>query len=88
MLETRIVRDFLRRKKPISWRGVFNEIQSRASPIRRRPQRFRPPFARLLAQGATEHEALDNIAIAIRKYLNAAEELAQDAKVREVEVAV
>jgi predicted RNase H-like HicB family nuclease len=40
------------------------------------------------SQGATEQEALDNIAIAIREYLDVAEELAQEAEAREVEVVV
>ncbi len=42
------------------------------------------------SQGATEAEALANIADAIREYLEVAEELAADAEaeVREVEVAV
>ena len=38
------------------------------------------------SQGATEKEALENIADAIREYLEVAAELAQDAEVREVEV--
>jgi predicted RNase H-like HicB family nuclease len=40
------------------------------------------------SQGATEAEALENIADAIREYLEVAEELAQEAEVREVEVEV
>ena len=40
------------------------------------------------SQGATEEEALENIAIAIREYLEVAAELAQEADAREVEVAV
>jgi predicted RNase H-like HicB family nuclease len=39
------------------------------------------------SQGATEEEALANIRIAIRQYLDAAEELARDAESRIVEVA-
>ncbi len=41
------------------------------------------------SQGSTEHEALDNIAEAIAEYLAVSAELAQaeDAEVREVEVA-
>lgn len=38
------------------------------------------------SQGATEAEALDNIAEAIREYLDVAEELAAEAESREVEV--
>jgi len=40
------------------------------------------------SQGATEAEALENIADAIREYLEVATELAKEADVREVEVAV
>jgi predicted RNase H-like HicB family nuclease len=40
------------------------------------------------SQGATEAEALENIADAIREYLEVAAELTQDAEIREVEVAV
>jgi predicted RNase H-like HicB family nuclease len=42
------------------------------------------------SQGATEAEAMENIADAIREYLEVAEELAAeaDAEVREVEVVV
>jgi predicted RNase H-like HicB family nuclease len=40
------------------------------------------------SQGETEEEALENIADAIREYLEVAAELAADAEVREVEVAV
>ncbi len=40
------------------------------------------------SQGATEEEALANIADAIREYLDVKAELLQDADVREVEVAV
>ena len=40
------------------------------------------------SQGATEEEALDNIQDAIREYLAAAAELAADAEIREVSVAV
>ena len=40
------------------------------------------------SQGATEEEALDNIAVAIREYLEVAAELAQEAEPREVEVTV
>jgi predicted RNase H-like HicB family nuclease len=39
------------------------------------------------SQGATEDEALQNIEDAIREYLAVVTELAQDAEVREVEVA-
>ena len=38
------------------------------------------------SQGATEAEALDNIADAIREYLQVASELAAEAEIREVEV--
>jgi predicted RNase H-like HicB family nuclease len=40
------------------------------------------------SQGATEAEALDNIADAIREYLAVAAELAAETEAREVEVAV
>ena len=40
------------------------------------------------SQGDTEQEALDNIAVAIREYLEVAAELAQEAEPREVEVTV
>jgi predicted RNase H-like HicB family nuclease len=40
------------------------------------------------SQGATETEALDNIADAIREYLKVAAELAEEAEAREVEVAL
>jgi predicted RNase H-like HicB family nuclease len=40
------------------------------------------------SQGSTEQEALENIADAIREYLDVATELAQKATVREVEVEV
>jgi predicted RNase H-like HicB family nuclease len=40
------------------------------------------------SQGATEKEALENIADAIREYLEVAEELADGATIREVEVEV
>jgi predicted RNase H-like HicB family nuclease len=40
------------------------------------------------SQGATEAEALENIADAIREYLDVAAELAAEAEAREVEVAV
>ncbi len=40
------------------------------------------------SQGATETEALENIADAIREYLEVAAELAAKAEPREVEVAV
>lgn len=40
------------------------------------------------SQGDTEAEALENIADAIREYLEVAVELAAEAEVREVEVAV
>jgi len=40
------------------------------------------------SQGATEEEALANIQIAIREYVEAAEELARDEDSRVVEVAV
>lgn len=40
------------------------------------------------SQGATETEALANIAEAIAEYLEVAAELAEEAEVREVEVAV
>lgn len=40
------------------------------------------------SQGATEEEAIDNIQDAIKEYLITAEELIQDAEMREVEVSV
>jgi predicted RNase H-like HicB family nuclease len=40
------------------------------------------------SQGATEEEALENIADAIREYLEVAAELAEEAQAREVEVVV
>ena len=40
------------------------------------------------SQGATEEEALENIRVAIREYVAAAEELSRDAETRIVEVAV
>lgn len=40
------------------------------------------------SQGETEEEAIENIQVAIKEYLAAAEELIQDAELREVEVAV
>ncbi len=40
------------------------------------------------SQGTTEKEALENIADAIREYLEVAAELAQEAEAREVEVVV
>ncbi|MGC8638592.1 MAG: type II toxin-antitoxin system HicB family antitoxin [Isosphaeraceae bacterium] len=40
------------------------------------------------SQGATETEALENIADAIREYLEVAAELAAEAEAREVEVAI
>lgn len=40
------------------------------------------------SQGASEEEALANIRLAIQQYVEAAEELAQDADSRIVEVAV
>lgn len=40
------------------------------------------------SQGATEQEAVENIRDAIREYLAAAEGLAQDAIIREIDIAV
>jgi predicted RNase H-like HicB family nuclease len=40
------------------------------------------------SQGATEHEALENIADAIREYLAAVEEVTREAQTREVFVEV
>jgi predicted RNase H-like HicB family nuclease len=40
------------------------------------------------SQGETEQEALENIAEAIREYLEVATRLAEEAELREVEVAV
>ena len=39
------------------------------------------------SQGQTEQDALDNIQIAIREYLDARDELLKDATIREVDVA-
>lgn len=39
------------------------------------------------SQGHTEKEALDNIQIAIREYLDARDELLKDVTIREVDVA-
>jgi predicted RNase H-like HicB family nuclease len=39
------------------------------------------------SQGATEEEALENVRVAIREYVEAAEELAKDGDSRVVEVA-
>jgi predicted RNase H-like HicB family nuclease len=47
-----------------------------------------PGLPGCLSQGATEAEALTNIEDAIREYLAVAAELAQEAEVREVEVAI
>jgi predicted RNase H-like HicB family nuclease len=40
------------------------------------------------SQGASEEEAIDNIQDAIKEYLATAEDLIQDAEVREVDVSV
>ena len=40
------------------------------------------------SQGATETEALENIAVAIREYLEVAAELAAESEERDVEVAL
>lgn len=40
------------------------------------------------SQGATEEEALENIAIAIREYLEVVDDLTDGAEVREIDVAV
>jgi predicted RNase H-like HicB family nuclease len=40
------------------------------------------------SQGQTEEEALDNIRVAIREYLEAVEETFREAEVREIEVSV
>jgi predicted RNase H-like HicB family nuclease len=47
-----------------------------------------PGLPGCLSQGATESEALANIEDAIREYLAVAAELAEEAEVREVEVAI
>ncbi len=47
-----------------------------------------PGLPGCLSQGATEEEALENIADAIREYLEVIAELTRDAEVREVDVAV
>lgn len=40
------------------------------------------------SQGATEQEALDNIRVAIREYLDAVNDLLADSDVREIDIAV
>lgn len=40
------------------------------------------------SQGVSEEEALGNIEVAIREYLDVVEDLLQDAEVREIELAV
>ena len=40
------------------------------------------------SQGATEEEALENISIAIREYLEVAAEIAHETEARQVEVSV
>ena len=40
------------------------------------------------SQGVTEEEALANIEVAIREYLDVVDDLLQDADVREIEIAV
>ena len=40
------------------------------------------------SQGATEQEAIENIQDAIKEYLSAVDELAQDGELREVEVTI
>ncbi len=40
------------------------------------------------SQGADESEALDNIKIAVREYLQVVADLTKDADVREIEIAV
>ena len=40
------------------------------------------------SQGADEHEALENIKIAVREYLDVVADLTKDADVREIEIAV
>lgn len=40
------------------------------------------------SQGVTEEEALANIEVAIREYLDVVDDLLQDAEVREIELAV
>jgi predicted RNase H-like HicB family nuclease len=47
-----------------------------------------PGLPGCLSQGTTEDEALANIEDAIREYLAVAAELAEEAEVREVEVAI
>ncbi len=46
-----------------------------------------PNLPGCVSQGETEEEALDNISVAIREYIEVHEELA-NAEIREVEVAV
>ena len=40
------------------------------------------------SQGSSEEEALENISVAIREYLDVAQELAGDGEIREVTVAM
>ena len=40
------------------------------------------------SQGVSEEEALGNIEVAIREYLDVVDDLLQDAEVREIEIAV
>ena len=47
-----------------------------------------PTLPGCCSQGETEEEALDNIEIAIREYLEVVMEQVEDATLREVEVAV
>jgi predicted RNase H-like HicB family nuclease len=47
-----------------------------------------PGLPGCVSQGETESEALENIAVAIREYLEVVEEQAEGAELREVEVAV
>lgn len=49
---------------------------------------FCPGLPGCWSQGTTEEEALANIQVAIREYVEAAEELARDGESRIVEVAV
>lgn len=47
-----------------------------------------PGLPGCITEGDTEQEALENIKIAIREYLEVAAEIAQNEEVREIEVAV
>jgi hypothetical protein len=68
--------------------GGAHAIQGRAPPNGGGDQCLGAGPARLLSEGDTEDEALENIRDAIREYLLALDDQMRDAEVREVEVAV